>query len=142
MDWHRDSYFVDGKQVGNNPSVHKLIFYPLMHGEKSPRIQLLEGSNACQLTFQESKMMIAPGFSQFDGQLMNFLPTARYESSKDSFLLFDTASLHGVVPDDDERGSIRVIYSFVTRGQFFDKYAKKQLHMEPYRILSEMLKEN
>tara|TARA_R110001583_G_scaffold16272_13_gene66728 strand:- start:10449 stop:11213 length:765 start_codon:yes stop_codon:yes gene_type:complete len=139
MDWHRDSYFVDGKQIGNNPPVHKLIFYPLVYGEENPRLQLLEGSNSCQLNFQESKMMISPGFSQFDAQLMNFLPVAKYKSSKDKFLLFDTAGIHGAIPDTDDRGSIRVIYSFVSKDQFFEKYASKELHTVPHNILNKML---
>ena len=141
MDWHRDSYFIDGKQVGNNPSVHKLIFYPLLYGEESPKLQILAGSNSCQLNFQDSKMMIGPGFSQFDGQLMNFLPVDKYKSSSDKFLLFDTAALHGAIPDSDERGSIRILYSFVTREQFFEKYSSKELHTEPYSILNEMIEE-
>jgi len=128
MDWHRDSYYINNEVVGNNPPVHKLIFYPSFESEEQPKLKILAGSHACAWNFQKDRDMLGPGLSHFDAQISQFLPEARYNSSVNEFILFDTSALHSVVPDNEHDQSIRIIYSFVTRNQFLEKYAIKDHH--------------
>ena len=133
MNWHRDSYPVDGSWVGNNPPVHKLIFYPKVE-EQRESLKLLAGSHNCIWSFQKSDDMIAPGLSNFDSQIFNLHPEFTYSSSDEDFIIFNTSALHAVVPDPPGKKSIRIIYSFVSRDQYLEKYS----HKEHHKIVSEM----
>jgi len=142
MDWHRDSYYVDGNPVGNIPPTHKLIFYPSFENNVRPVLKMIAGSHNCRWNFQRDSDMLAPGVSQFDAQISQFLPEVQYESSQDEFLLFNTSILHGVIPDDPESNSIRLIYSFVTRDQFIEKYSHKNHHRELQEKFQKMREKN
>jgi hypothetical protein len=142
MDWHRDSYYINNEAVGNNPSVHKLIFYPSFESESRPKLKILAGSHACAWNFQQDRDMLAPGLSHFDAQISQFFPEVRYDSSVSEFILFDTSLLHGVIPDDENSHSVRVIYSFVTRDQFIEKYSQKSHHLELEEKFEKMRKLN
>jgi len=130
MDWHRDSYYINDEAVGNNPPVHKLIFYPSFENEAKPKLKILAGSHACRWNYQKDGDMLAPGLSHFDAQISKLLPEVQYDSSINEFIIFDTSLLHGVIPDDKDSHSVRVIYSFVTRDQFIEKYSQKSHHSE------------
>ena len=127
MDWHRDSYPVDGKWIGNNPAVHKLIFYPKIN-ESTPSLKILAGSHNCVWAFQKSEDMPAPGLSKFDSQIFNFHPVEVYNSSDSEFIVFNTSAIHGVIPDPPGEKTIRIIYSFVSRDQYEEKYSNKEHH--------------
>ena len=140
MDWHRDSYYINNEPVGNHPSVHKLIFYPSFENNSKPVLKILAGSHMCMWNFQKDSDMLAPGLSHFDSQISQFLPESRYDSSVSEFILLDTALLHGVIPDDESCHSVRVIYSFVTRDQFIERYSQKSHHSELQEKFEKMRK--
>ena len=140
MDWHRDSYHINNEPIGNHPSVHKLIFYPSFENSSKPVLKMLAGSHMCMWNFQKDSDMLAPGLSRFDAQISEFLPEFRYESSANEFIIFDTSLLHAVIPDDEDSHSIRVIYSFVTRDQFIEKYSQKSHHSEIQEKFEKMRK--
>jgi len=142
MDWHRDSYYVDNKAIGNTPPVHKLIFYPSFENNPKSKLKILAGSHSCMWNFQNERDMLSPGLSRFDAQISQFLPEVRYDSSVDEFILFNTSLLHGVIPDDENCHSVRVIYSFVTRDQFIEKYSQKSHHRELQEKFEKMRKYN
>ena len=127
MDWHRDSYLVDGNIVGNLPPVHKIIFYPKTTKGPEKKLSILKGSHLCILN-QPMSNYLAPGISIFDKQLFQVLENVSYESSSSEFILFNTSALHAVVPDKDVNGSIRVIYSFVHPSLYEEKYSHKDIH--------------
>jgi hypothetical protein len=43
MPWHRDTYFIDDRIVGNVPPAHKIIFYPTVENESNPKLEILKG---------------------------------------------------------------------------------------------------
>ena len=119
MDWHRDTYVHGAKAVGNLPPVHKLIWYPTLGLRSTPKLKLSVGSH--RRTFGSQR-------EDIDG--LKDLPYAEYASSDDQFVLFDTSMMHGVVPDVDDLGSIRIIYSFIRRVQYEDDLSDQPLHRE------------
>jgi len=127
MPWHRDAYFINGDLVGNIPPAHKIIFYPKILKEE-PRLEIIKGSNLCMYQKSISDQFILPGCSQFDAEIMKIMDKKSYSSSDSQFLLFNTSALHNVLPDSDDNGSIRVIYSFVTKDQYAEKYSSKNIH--------------
>lgn len=119
MDWHRDTYInQDGKVIGMAPGGLKIIFYPRCGRSPEARLDLLKGTNICHIRNSTSDMNIIQS-GMFDKITIN--------SSDNSCVIFDVASLHRVVPDVND-SSIRLIYSFVTRDQFNDMNLDGTIH--------------
>lgn len=117
QDWHRDSYqFGTNQPVGSMPSTHKLIFYPQFEGPE-PRLKYVLGSHRTMVNDPK-----------FDEMLIRKYDIETLGTSNDQALLFDTALLHGVIPDVNPRGSIRVIYSFVEYQQYDRRFKGKENH--------------
>jgi len=127
MPWHRDAYFIDGNLVGNTPPAHKIIFYPKILKEE-PKLEIIKGSNICTYQKSTADQFVLPGCSQFDTEIMKIMDKKSYCSSDSQFLLFNSSALHNVLPDIDDSGSIRVIYSFITKDQYVEKYSSKNVH--------------
>lgn len=128
MSWHRDSYMYT-HLVGNAPSAHKIIYYPLLDREKEERLEIAVGSSVCGFSYNQN----------LDRQVLNILPKIKVDSSKTTALFFDTRAFHSVIPDISQEGSIRVIYSFVTEDQYRDYYADDPLHSASYKLYTERL---
>jgi|OM-RGC.v1.010685633 hypothetical protein len=126
MPWHRDSYATGDEYVGPIPPAHKLIFY-LNTGASRPKLELAVGSHICR--FKNQNTFILPGCSNFDREVLNVLEKKSYYSSDDTFLIFNTGMLHSVIPDLPDEKSVRIIYSFIEKGQFNEIFAHKNSHL-------------
>jgi hypothetical protein len=130
MDWHRDLHYHDFKeepQSGVEPPAVKLIYYPHFENNPSEMLKFLVGSNKTML---HSK--------QQDYQLINYLKTKTVSSSDSRAILFDTSSMHAVIPDSPGVPSIRLIYSFLHKNQIEQqrkegKNKNINLHLETMR---------
>jgi hypothetical protein len=133
IDWHRDTHFYEGETVaGNIPPVHKVIFYPQTNGlPPEPRLKLLRGSNRTMFTNRER-----------DFKLIEELPVDVAHSAPNQCVLFETTTFHAVVPDAAPQGSIRAIYTFMSRDQFSENYGLKALHADLLRRYEERLARN
>lgn len=106
MSWHRDTHVYGGKVVGNIPPVHKIIFYPNVDGNEDDKIKIIPGSHRKVFT------------NRFIDYLQVFLSKRKTVKSSDSkFMLFNTELFHHVVPEVEEKGSFRLIYSFAEKEQ-------------------------
>lgn len=106
MSWHRDTHVYGGKVVGNIPPVHKIIFYPNVDGNEDDKISLIPGSH--RKVFK----------NKFIDYLQVFLSKRKTIKSSDSkFMLFNTELFHHVVPEVEDKGSFRLIYSFAEKEQ-------------------------
>lgn len=122
MPWHRDTYLdKDGNWVGNQPPVHKLIVYPEQSGRCDPRLRVTPGSHRCMFDHPD---MDRSAYAQ----LGLFGRNVTIRASNQKALLFNTSLLHSVVPESTDEGSIRVIYSFMTRKQFESGYKNIDHH--------------
>ena len=117
MDWHRDTYVYEGKQVGNLPPVHKIIFYPTMGRSPQPKLISIPGSHN-RIFYQEhlDKVNLSSEYQE------------TIYSSDDSCLLFETSLHHAVVPEQAQQGSFRLIYSFCQDFQLENFKASQELH--------------
>ena len=109
MDWHRDLHYHDYKeepQSGVEPPAVKLIYYPSFEKEPVSMLKFLLGSNKTMLHARQE-----------DFQLINYLKTKVIKSSNSKAILFDTCSMHSVIPDAPGIPSIRLIYSFLHKNQ-------------------------
>lgn len=120
MPWHRDSYLIDDRSVGNIPPAYKMIFYPKFNNMSTERLSVLRGSHNMFPPPIHSSDFISPGFSKFDKQLFNILKTDEIHSDNSKILLFDTSLLHNVISNNDDRPNTRLIYSFLERDQITD----------------------
>lgn len=118
MDWHRDTYVYGEKEVGNFPSVHKIIFYPEI-GNATEKLKLAVGSHRRN----------ADSLNE-DLEIVKRSLISSYRSSDTNFLLFDTSMMHAVVPDSAAEGSIRIIYSFMRKNQYLKSLAGQAIHDE------------
>lgn len=122
MDWHRDTYFNNGKLIGPLPPSYKIIFYPLHGRNPEPRLKILKGSAKCM------NLSTMPNIN-LDQELLRLMQTDIFNSSDDEFILFDTSSMHGALVEEDEKGSFRLIYTFTPREQFTLKYESMPEHI-------------
>jgi hypothetical protein len=106
MDWHRDTYFDNSRQVGMAPPGIKLIFYPTFIQEPEPRLLISEGSHRTMLDNAKE-----------DIKIVKLLPTKQVKANNDQALIFDTSLFHAVIPDKPNQPSIRLIYSFLAKEQ-------------------------
>jgi hypothetical protein len=117
QDWHRDTYqFGDKPVVGAMPAAHKIIFYPEFEGHE-PRLKYILGSHRTMVNDPK-----------FDEMLIRKYETNVLGTSNEHALLFDTSLLHGVIPDVNPKGSIRLIYSFVDHHQYDRRFKGKENH--------------
>ena len=130
MDWHRDTYVYDGNRVGNFPPAHKVIFYPRFGGAPHPKLKLVPGSHRLAHQSHVADMRIIDGVEH-----------VAYASSDDQFILFDTSMMHGVIPDVERAGSIRIIYSFLRVPQYTTTLACNPLHEEQFELYTRRLRE-
>ena len=139
MNWHRDTHFKDGGVVSCSPPAYKLMFCPDVYDNKVPCTSLLKGTQICHLVNQKSSDFISSGFSQFDKQLLdsNMFEKATLSCSKNQFVFFDTSMLHAAEESRENLGSLRLIYVFVDREQFIEKYSHKKEHSDLNDIFQE-----
>jgi len=121
MPWHRDTYLIDDRAVGNIPPAHKIIFYPKFSENCTKRLSLLRGSHNMFPPPLRNSDFISPGFSKFDSQLFNILDTDEVHCDNENILLFNTSLLHNVSNNDDDHPNTRLIYSFLERDQITSK---------------------
>lgn len=115
--WHRDSYqYGSDPFVGAFPAAVKVNFYPRFD-KQEPRLKYVRGSHRCQAND-----------GRFDTMLINKYENEVLESSNDRALIFDSSMLHTVVPDEDSRGSIRLMYSFAMEHEYEKRFAIKEVH--------------
>ncbi|MEM7530723.1 MAG: hypothetical protein AAF639_00990 [Chloroflexota bacterium] len=125
MNWHRDTHIYGDKIVGNYPPVHKIIFYPNL-GE-SPRPQLYVSRGSHNRTHHNRIRDM--------GQIWQSQQDTIF-SSDNSYLLFNTSLLHAVLSETNEKGSLRLIYSFAHKfqldtyqGDLSDEYQERLASM-------------
>lgn len=131
MDWHRDTYIHAGlKPVGNFPPAHKLIYYPTLGRQPERKLKMIVGSHRRNFDSLSDDMNGCSG-----------MPRKDYLSSDDSFVIFNTSMLHGVIPDSHQDGSIRIIYSFLRRHQYERSLSDISVHKEQVELYeNEVLK--
>lgn len=117
QDWHRDTYqFAENDPVGAMPPAHKVLFYPRFENPE-PRLKFILGSNRAMINDPK-----------FDEMLVRKFETDVIESGNGHAVIFESSLLHGVIPDVNPAGSIRVMYSFVEYHQFEKRFAGKPHH--------------
>ena len=141
MPWHRDNYYISGREVGVMPPSHKIIYYPSFGGPKNPRLEVLQGSHLNWFPNQLERDFLAPGFSVYDRELFRILKMGSIYSHDSKVLFFNTSLLHNVVGDTDD-GSIRLVYSFMEDYQFTEAMKKKYIHTRLRELYLEKLAEN
>lgn len=131
QDWHRDSYqYGNDDWKGNVPPVHKIIFYPV-YEKPEPRLKFIRSSNRCCLNNQS-----------FDNNIISNFENEILYSDNNKVLMFDTSILHGVIPDVNPIGSIRIIYNFASEEQYLEKYESKDHHKRLHDLYEKKLKES
>jgi hypothetical protein len=134
MDWHRDTYFKDGKIMGYFPAPHKIIFYPSFDSDDIPRLKLLPGSHRMNVHYDQS---YSGGIlNNFDKSLLSQVPHEAIKSNDNEFVFFNTAILHGAHTDFKNTRSIRLIYSFLLPDQILSDH-----HPEHHKVLSKKFNE-
>jgi hypothetical protein len=138
MPWHRDSYLIDDRAIGNIPPAYKMIFYPKFSENSTKRLTFLRGSHNMFPPPSKSSDFISPGFSKFDSQLFNILNEEEIHADSENILLFNTSILHNVINNEDDRPNTRLIYSFLERDQI-----SSDMMIHPHeKIISNFLKYN
>lgn len=119
QDWHRDAYqYASDPIVGAFPAAVKVNFYPRFD-KPEPRLKFVRGSHRCMAND-----------ARFDAMLIGKYENEVLESSNDRALIFDSSMLHAVVPDQDPKGSIRVMYSFAMEHEYKKRFASKPGHRQ------------
>jgi hypothetical protein len=126
MNWHRDSYYDDGKNVGMTPPGYKIIYYPGFNEKKKPRLHVAPGSHRIMIDKQSEDLKLVSRLNKFT-----------VETSNDHALFFETSLLHAVVPDELNSPSIRLIYSFLSKEQLMD-YSTDELHVRTSKAYEEI----
>jgi hypothetical protein len=131
QDWHRDSYqWGSNPIVGAFPAVLKVNFYPQFENSE-PRLKFIRGSHRCQANDP-----------RFDALLINKYENEIIHSSNEQVLMFDSALLHGVVPDVNPKGSIRLMYSFGMEHEYLKRFANKKHHKELHEFYEGLLEKS
>jgi hypothetical protein len=115
MDWHRDNYLDNEKKIGPFPPSVKIIFYPFREGEDC--LKVIPGSH---IRFFENKKQ--------DSEINSKFPFQTIKGSNDYITLFDTSVWHSAVNGKNEKGSIRVIYSFTNKDQYLENFSQQEIH--------------
>lgn len=141
MPWHRDTYYKsdERKWVGNTPPVHKLIVYLPDIGNdeddhQSGRIMIVPGTH--RMMFDQHDMDVQAVSSL--GNTVDTRNVVTVQSSTKRALLFNTSLLHHTVPEQGPSGSVRIIYSFMTKRQFAATCAHIDHHVELNKVYESM----
>lgn len=128
QDWHRDAYqFGSDPLVGAFPPTVKLNFYPSF-GDPEPRLRFVRGSHRCMAND-----------ARFDAMLVSKYENEVLHSDNTRALIFETSMLHGVVPDVNPRGSIRLMYSFVMEHEYLKRFEPKEHHRRLHDLYEGMI---
>ncbi len=128
QDWHRDAYqFGSDPFVGAFPPTVKVNFYPQFENPE-PRLKFIRGSHRCMAND-----------ARFDAMLIQKYENEILESSNDKALIFETSMLHGVIPDANPKGSIRLMYSFVTEHEYHKRFERKEHHRRLHDLYHGMI---
>tara|TARA_Y100000034_G_scaffold97443_1_gene118976 strand:- start:82 stop:768 length:687 start_codon:yes stop_codon:yes gene_type:complete len=138
MPWHRDNYFISGREVGSIPPSHKIIYYPSFDGLEEPRLEVLAGSHLNWFPNQKENEFLMPGFSIYDRELFRVLMMQSIDCQQGKALFFNTSLMHNVVGDKNG-GSIRLIFSFVEHYQFTEAMMNKEIHTDLRKIYLDKL---
>jgi len=112
MDWHRDSYYRNGQNVGAIPPSLKLIYYPLFK-EQEACLHVLPGSHIRFFEHEETDTNINQQFGKYT-----------IDSSDDTITLFDVSIWHSAVNGNDPEGNVRIIYSYSNPDQYKNNWEK------------------
>jgi hypothetical protein len=104
--WHRDTHLHAADRAGNLPPVQKLIVYPTGGRAPEPRLHIAPGTHLSMIHEGHADM------AQLEHAVVDTV-----SSSDSGYLIFDTSTLHGVIPESHADGSIRIIYSFCAEHQ-------------------------
>ena len=118
MNWHRDTHWYYGKElVGLIPPSYKIIFYPTIENGPLPMLKVLPGSH--NRIFRSELVDLLQG---------RLLKSETIYSSPNQFLFFNTSILHSVNPEQNQSGSVRLIYTFCRSFQLDYFPGKEELH--------------
>lgn len=123
MSWHRDTHVYGGQIIGNIPPVHKIIFYPTVDGVTDSRLKVVPGSH---------RFVFGNKIIDFISALLGKKKTI-FASDSD-YLLFNTELFHHVVPEHNNKGSFRLIYSFCEEDQLVNYDAKDLIAIYKERL--------
>lgn len=131
MNWHRDTYYnQQGELIGQAPAGVKVIYYPKFNDNEKEygRLAYLEGSN--RILFPTNT---------YDNQLFGILKQNIVKPRTGKAILFDTAGLHAVIPENKGERSIRLIYSFLEKEQIDNISTDPQnIHQETSKLYEDM----
>jgi hypothetical protein len=98
--WHSDNY---------DKPIHKLIFYPSFNETGHPRFQYLKGriKGNSRLKYNKVIAKIEPMIFR---KYMNTVYSSDYEAA-----FVNTQIMHRAMPTSEEKGAIRILYSFRER---------------------------
>tara|TARA_Y100000592_G_C5472175_1_gene320138 strand:- start:2002 stop:2760 length:759 start_codon:yes stop_codon:yes gene_type:complete len=113
MDWHRDSYFKEGKRVGSFPPAHKVIYYPSFENSEDA-LRIIPGSHKADLHADQSYKNFH--LNDFDKYLIQNIKEEVIQYSNSQVVIFNTAALHAAAINQKHIRP-RLIYSFLTRDQ-------------------------
>ena len=126
MPWHKDTYSYNDHTSGLFPAPIKLIYYlPEESLTPETKLQIIEGSNKCQMSNLTKAYELSPGFDIFDRDVvLKNLNCVNFKNNEYDFLLFDTSCLHNVAKANTK--SIRIIYTFCTEYQFINSFGSEK----------------
>lgn len=129
QDWHRDAYqYADEPIVGAFPPVIKFNFYPhILQPEQ--RLRYILGSHRCMLNDAKFDSML---ISKYDHEIL--------KSDNNKGLIFESSILHGVIPDENPNGSIRMMCSFSQEHEYKKRFESKKHHKELHDMYMDLIK--
>lgn len=138
MPWHRDTYFIDDRVVGQIPPTHKLIYYPKFDGMiDETKLCFVEGTHNCLFTNQPSSSFLMPGFTEHDRQIAQMFNIRNLKPSNREFIIFNTAMIHGTQEEKCPMGSLRIIYSFNKKCQFDSLWGNSENNVKLNKLYEE-----
>jgi hypothetical protein len=121
--WHRDTHFLDKLPAGPVPASIKGYLYPAFEDRPLPRIQFCPGSHRFDLNSKD-----------LDHLVTTLGKKRTLHSSDQDFALFDTLTLHRVVPEPKGESSLRLSFNFyVDSPEQLERYARARELQDLYR---------
>ncbi len=116
--WHRDTNYYNGKIKGATPSLIGLNYYPSLGEVTEKVLQVWPGSHHRMSRYQ-----------CIDRMAVFFGKREDVYTNDETFLLFDTAVIHKLMPIHSKRGSLRIISQYSREFQLEEHYkGKEDLH--------------
>jgi hypothetical protein len=107
VSWHRDTHQYNKSDIiGNIPPAYKLIYYPSLGHKKTDQMGIIAKSH--NFIFN-SKLL--------DMTYARLVKPKIISSSRGQFVFLNTALLHRAINPEQQKGSARLIYSFVRNEQ-------------------------